>query len=607
MESGFQLSEKQREALESTVEAGGESAVPRLLPSLSYDAALSHNVEGDGPAHRLLIGDNYHALAGLQAGLALSPEGLYDLIYIDPPYNTGNKDFRYNDNYVDATNPYRSGYWLSVLEPRLRLAKQLLKPSGVIFIAIGEREQHTLRNLCDTVFGRDNFLNTLVWDGTVRKNDAQYGSNTHDYMLVYAANKAHTYANGKDSRGNPQWQESKEGIAEALEAADRAWEASDADPEAATKRYRAWRNRLPADHPCKVKGTSMYSYVDGGGLHRLSDLGFPNGVGPRYDVPHPVTGVPVKVPGSGWVAPESTMRGWVEAGKVRFGKDETTIPQFKRYLRDYMIIAPTTVTETNKHHATSHLKRILGEKKFPFPKDHVELARWFRMAAPKNARILDFYGGSGSTAEAVLMLNTEDGGTREVTIVTNDENGIGTKVTRERIVRVMTGENWADGKAHKGYGGRLITHRVGVTRVEDIAAAEGEDEAHSWSVQAGAWGAWPDAPVPLIVEDTHTVYGGTGNSVVAFAPVAGELKKVVDDVLITNPGARVFMPHTLTSTHGVNGPFVSGVPNAIPLPMPFLGRVERGIRDSAVTPYVDRGGHYRNDLIHLIENYRTEG
>jgi adenine-specific DNA-methyltransferase len=92
---------------------------------------------------------------------------------------------------------------------------------------------------------------------------------------------------------------------------------------------------------------------------------------------------------------------------------------------------------------------------FHYPKDHIELARWFNLAASKDAKILDFFGGSGSTAEAVLLLNQQDGGTREVTLATNNDNNIGTDITRERVVRVMTGEGWADGKPHDGYGGKL--------------------------------------------------------------------------------------------------------------------------------------------------------
>ena len=135
-------------------------------------------------------------------------------------------------------------------------------------------------------------------------------------------------------------------------------------------------------------------------------------------------------------------------------------PKKRRY--EYVGQSLSSVVVRSRRASHSHVGAILGHNVFHYPKDHLELARWFGLAAGKDARVLDFFGGSGSTAEAVLWLNQRDGGTRTATIVTNDENGIGTRITRERIVRVMTGDSWADGQEHEGYGGRLVVWRVEV-------------------------------------------------------------------------------------------------------------------------------------------------
>lgn len=153
-------------------------------------------------------------------------EGKVDLIYIDPPYNTGAGDWIYNDRYVGDADAYRHSKWLSFMQKRLELARHLLAPTGVIIVAIDDNEHHRLRVLLDEVFGEQNFLGNVVWQGG-RKNNVKFIADTHDYMLFFAKDKALL------STGDA-WKESRPGYDELLQAGLDAWEESGHDAAAAT-------------------------------------------------------------------------------------------------------------------------------------------------------------------------------------------------------------------------------------------------------------------------------------------------------------------------------------------------------------------------------------
>lgn len=134
------------------------------------------------PDHIIIEGDNLHALTAL----LYTHEGKVDVIDIDPPYNTGNKDFVYNDSYVDKEDAWRHSKWLCFMSKRLKLAKMLLKESGVIFIHIDDNEQAQLKLLCDEIFGEENFLNNIIWQKKFSpQNDARFFSDNHDFILAY--------------------------------------------------------------------------------------------------------------------------------------------------------------------------------------------------------------------------------------------------------------------------------------------------------------------------------------------------------------------------------------------------------------------------------------
>lgn len=405
----------------------------------------------DTTGNVLLKGDNLDALRLLRQ----SYTGAVKLIYIDPPYNTQSDAFIYRDDFsakqseilkalgykADALEYIQNIYgarthsgWLSFMYPRLLLAKDLLTEDGVIFISIDDNEQAQLKLLCDEVFQPENFLSNLVWEKG-RKNDAKFFSNGHEYMLVYAKSQAHLRA------VKTLWREEKPG---AREIWDRyvALRGQHGDDDAAIETdLQEWYSSLPKSHPSKK--WSRYKRVDKNGPWRDDNISWPGGGGPRYDVPHPVTGKPCKVPERGWVfSTPAEMDRRIHLGIIEFREDESEPPYRKAHLRplDEELLAETVEAEEvdgdeqeelatqvrgsyfykQSQVAVRSLRDLFGSAKiFNNPKDTDEIARLIRYATSddKRAIALDFFAGSGTTAEAVMRLNAEDGGTRKFVLV----------------------------------------------------------------------------------------------------------------------------------------------------------------------------------------------
>lgn len=367
--------------------------------------------ESGAPWHSVINGENYHVLQALRT----THRRKVDLIYIDPPYNTGNDSWIYNDRYIDANDRSRSSKWLSFIERRLIIARDLLKPTGVIIVAIGDAEHHRLRMLMDQVFRPENFISNVVWNGS-RKNDATFISNAADYMLFYGRSVEALNAAGA------KWSEPKTWADEVLSAGQDAWEKSEHNSEQATRLLKAWfskqpRGKFSASH-------KHYSLIDEQGrVFSEADPGFPNGQGPRYDVIHPVTGLPCRVPENGWRFNEDVFKQMIADGRVYFRADHTALPRPKTFLHEQLNEKAESVFYSSRKAPVQYVSKVLGDKRFPYPKDHGVLMRWIALASPPDAVVLDFFGGSGSTTEAVLRLNAEDGGTRQSILVTNNEVG----------------------------------------------------------------------------------------------------------------------------------------------------------------------------------------
>ena len=453
--------------------------------TLTYDGTRSVNPEKSG-GNLIIEGENLESLKCLLAAYRESVK----CIYIDPPYNTG-KDFVYSDDYSESrkaywedsgqmengvkldTNPETAGRyhsnWLSMMYPRLLLARQLLRDDGVIFVSIDDHEVHNLRRLMDEVFGEENFIASLIWEKG-RKNDAKLFSVGHEYIVLYSKN---TFAL---KNKNVIWRETKPGAAEVQQEYLRLRDMHGDRDELVQKGLRDFYKSLPKDHPSKK--LSRYGNVDSRGVWRDDNMSWPGGGGPTYDVLHPVTGQPCAVPEGGWrySTPEK-MQEMIDLGVVQFRDDHTEPPIRKTYLvrqsmsdddedqDDAGIQVAGSYFYRSALQASNQMLSIFGKKVFENPKDHEVIARFIKYtgAQQKDDLILDFFGGSGTTAHAVLELNAQDGGSRKFILVQipeqTPENSDARKagfarisdITIERVNRVIQGYGDAPAPLDAGF------------------------------------------------------------------------------------------------------------------------------------------------------------
>ena len=416
------------------------------------------SVNFDLAQHVFIEGENLEVLKVLQKAYF----GKVKLIYIDPPYNTGSDSFIYPDRFQESKEDYlrrindladdgtlmREGFfrknsresghyhsnWLSMMLPRLYIARNLLREDGVILVSIDDNEAANLKLLMDEVFGPENLIAQMVWEKG-RKNDAKLVSVGHEYLLIYARSMM------KLKENNVIWREPKPGAKEIVEQ----WRAlkakcGEADYEAQQQALREWYRSLPDSHPSKK--LSRHKWVDKWGPWRDRDISWPGGGGPRYDVLHPVTKKPCKVPERGWIysSPEEMQRQ-IKLGLVVFRDDHSEPPFRKAHLIPIPDELPDdqetdfddedvsddeiglqvlgSVLYKQSQVSVKYLRKLMGGKLFNNPKDHEVLARLIRycMDDDDNGLVVDFFAGSASTAEAVLALNAREGGNRRVLAV----------------------------------------------------------------------------------------------------------------------------------------------------------------------------------------------
>ena len=359
-------------------------------------------------------GDNLDALKLLQETYL----GKVKMIYIDPPYNTGN-DFIYEDDFAQSVDEYadNSGQtdeegnrlvqnsesngrfhtdWLNMMYPRLRIARDLLADDGVIFISIDEKEVENLRKVCDEVYGEENFAGEIIWKNS-SKNDQAYISIQHEYIESYVKSKSHNLGD---------WHEPKEGVGEILSAFEGFHKQYGDDWKRIHMEALKWFKQFPASNP--ISDSKHYNWMDERGVYFPSDISGPHFGQYRYDVIHPVTGKVVKQPASGWRFPKSTMEERIREGLVHFGDDESTVPCNKTYLHNTLNQSLSSVKYKDGRSASKKLTELMGINCFTNPKDTEILKSLIEAIGIKDDDIvLDFFSGSGSTAEAVMMLNKE--------------------------------------------------------------------------------------------------------------------------------------------------------------------------------------------------------
>jgi adenine-specific DNA-methyltransferase len=390
-----------------------------------------HGVDETTTKNMVVVGDNLQVMLALQTSYANSVK----LVYIDPPYNTGN-DFIYKDSFaVDeelylqetrqadlegrlVSNPQTSGRfhsnWLSFMYPRLAAAQRLLREDGFIVVSIDDAEVANLRLLMNTVFGEENFIATLVWDRN-RKNDAKYFSVGHEYMLVYARSKGKLQDDGVVLRAP------KEGLDEVRERFDQLRKEHNDDWDKVREGLREFYAAMPPDDPCRP--LARFSKVDARGPHRTDgDIAWPGGGGPKYEVLHPVTKKPVAPPAGGWRFPTAE-RFWeeYEAGRIHFPDTERGTPSVRRDLFTSAVQVLPTVQYSYAQTAAQRFEEIFdGVKVFDNPKPYDDLATLINYLTGPDDLVVDFFAGSGSAGHGVWLANQKFGTKRQFILVQID-------------------------------------------------------------------------------------------------------------------------------------------------------------------------------------------
>ncbi|RQW84365.1 MAG: site-specific DNA-methyltransferase [Methylococcus sp.] len=428
--------------------------------------------DGDGGGNLIVQGDNLHALKALLPRYA----GQVKCIYIDPPYNTGNEGWVYNDNVnspeirrwlgevvgKEGETLDRHDRWLCMMYPRLVLLRQFLREDGSIWISMDESEIAHLRCLMDEIFGRQCFVACNAWQKRYSRENRGAIGDVHEYVMVYAINPA---------------------------------------------LFQATRNRVPIDE----KQAAVYKNPNNDPKGRWQSISMTaQGFRPNqmYEILGPTGKIHKPPEGRCWSTIESEFTKLKEAGRIHFGKDGNGVPRIIRYLSDIEGFVPWTwwpheeVGHTDE--ARKEVQGLFGtQTAFDTPKPTRLIQRILQIASDKDSLILDSYAGSGTTGHAVLKQNAEDGGNRRFILVEMDEN-ITRDVTAERVRRVARGYTNAKGQAVDGLGGGFQFCRLSA---EPLFDADGQIRADVtfaqlaefvWFAETGA--GFSPSPQPSPVE-----------------------------------------------------------------------------------------------------------
>lgn len=393
--------------------------------------------------HLFIEGDNYHALAVLN----YTHKRKIDFVYIDPPYNTGAKDWKYNNSYVDEHDPYRHSKWLSFMQKRLRFVKHLLKDTGIICVTIDDYEMPRLWCLMDEVFGEKNHLGTVV----IRNNPggrktARKVALVHEYALFFGKSnaasikkieilpeeKTHNYIQDGDGSYYEERNLRKDGV----------------DSLAFNKKGKLSDRYYPIYYDPKTKQLST--------KHKF-----------------PVKIFPVDSNGEKriWRRAKDVVDEMFERGDLWYKKTKYGDQIYFKFRGGLDGEPPESIWYDSKFSASEHgtqiLDKILGKRElFPYPKSYYAVIECIKAAtSDKNSIILDFFAGSGTTGQAVLQMNDDDNGKRQFILCTNNEdnNGTGAKIATDicypRIKKVMTGYSLNSDKV-TGLGGNLKYYKT---------------------------------------------------------------------------------------------------------------------------------------------------
>lgn len=401
----------------------------RLLASdeattlLKEDKAFNQKPENINSENLLIKGDNLEVLKHL-AGAYYEK---IKMIYIDPPYNTGKDDFVYSDERKFSVNQLRElagidedkakrileftqsnsnshSAWLTFMYPRLYIAKRLLKDDGVIFISIDDNEVAQLKLIMDEIFGEENFVGQIVWQTATDNNPTQI-STEHEYVISYVNNiyKQDFWEIPSNKGGiiNQKYLELKEQLNDNIEEIQ--------------LQLRKWiRKQNNGDD---LSGVSHYSYVDEFGVYYPGNSANTKPGGYTYDIIHPISNLVCSKPQNGYRFTYDTFIEADKRGDVQWGEDENTIPKIKKRLNSVTEKLKSYYYEDNRNTTAKLTKLFNGVKVFNNPKSINFLKHILVFITNNDDIILDFFAGSGTTGDAVMQLNKEDGGNRKFILV----------------------------------------------------------------------------------------------------------------------------------------------------------------------------------------------
>jgi len=398
------------------------------LPVLAEDKTKEIITEEKEPVNILIEGDNYHALSVLN----YTHKGKIDVIYIDPPYNTGSTTWTYNNRYVDKEDVYKHSKWISFIYKRTKLSKNLLKANGILICAVDDYECHNLRHILDEIFGENNRLGTIVVIHNPRgRSDDKFFATAHEYLLVYAKNIKLAEVGTFKLSEEDKLQYNKE---------------DDISSYNVTSYMRTGNNSNRSDRP-KLFYPIYYN-------EKTNTLSLEAGE-------NSIKILPINNHGD-----EKTWR-W---GKETFNEKHRTELFVRKVKNQYRIFKkrrlvgayrkPKTIWHEPKYDASSNgimlLRQILGRgEHFSYPKSLYAVKDILEITSKRNSIILDFFAGSGTTGHAVLELNKQDNGRRQFILCTNNENNICTSVCYPRIKKVIKGYTDLSGQMRFGIGGNL--------------------------------------------------------------------------------------------------------------------------------------------------------
>ncbi|MFH1457448.1 MAG: site-specific DNA-methyltransferase [Patescibacteria group bacterium] len=422
------------------------------LPVLKEVKSKEIITDKNKPMNLLIEGDNYHALSVLN----YTHKGKIDVIYIDPPYNTGNKDFIFNDKYVDREDGYRHSKWVSFIDKRLRLVKGLLKNTGIIFISIDDNEQSQLKLLCDEIFGEENFVSMLnIESGEVFGTKAAHADKTFvkvkDYVLVYAKNKS--FVNNKQPLYDSMRELYDSHFNTIIENDFKKYSFIDL-----VKKIK-WVKELFIKNELKINAGNINLLMN---INERFRNWVYNDVSEKLYSDAPLTKkikqsiLDSHNPGDPFIF-ENRMVFKTTTGSVRmFLKFKDSLKISDDFQQVYTRCSIRGDLWKGFHFDMRNVQHE-GEIDFKNGKKPIrlvmQLCKWFNK---KDLTILDFFAGSGTTGQAILELNKQDGGNREFILCTNNENKIAEEIIYPRIQKIIGGYKKDNkGEVIKGLSGNL--------------------------------------------------------------------------------------------------------------------------------------------------------